>query len=683
VRVLLAMRRAGIPVLYRGDNHLESGSRRWRRLSRVRARWMLRQFSGYLAVGSRSREYLRAMGAPDPGIVDSPHAVDNDWFRARADEARARRAELRASCGFSETHRVVLYAGKLVAIKRPADVIDAAARIDNGAVLFVGDGRERPALEAHARARGVHTVFAGFRNQEEMPDAYVAADALMLPGRETWGLVANEALACGLPVVVSNEVGAAPDLAMPGVCVTVAAGDHAGFAQALESVFSPREDDCLRAVSRCTFDAATNGLVVAATFASQNVRGTIDRPASRVIALCGNLVVPGGMERITFEALSALRRGGADVHVLVNSWSSRPIAELAERAGATWQVGHYDARLDGVLTNPGRLARALRDVVMASAQVGRLVWQRQTKHVLAVDFRAVLLHAPALVLCRLMRIQVLLRSGVPPTRTRLHEWLWSGIIRPLVTRHIANSEFTAGELRAVGIPADRLTIIHNIAPARERIETIADRDPRRIAYVGQIIPEKGVRQLLDAAGLLVGRGYDVRLDVAGHVTGWAPASVLAYRQELRARAEQPDLAGRVRFLGWREDIDAVLQRASLHCCPSQPEQREGFGITVVEAKRAAVPSVVCPSGALPELIAHQRDGWIASGFDAESIAAGLEWFLADERRMAAAQEAALDSARRFDPALFERLWQEELGLLSRRAVHGGRRALARVEGTLP
>jgi glycosyltransferase involved in cell wall biosynthesis len=118
----------------------------------------------------------------------------------------------------------------------------------------------------------------------------------------------------------------------------------------------------------------------------------------------------------------------------------------------------------------------------------------------------------------------------------------------------------------------------------------------------------------------------------------------------------------VRFLGWREDIDAVLRGASVHCCPSQPEQREGFGITVVEAKRAGIPSVVCPSGALPELVQHQRDGYITAGFDAAAIADGLAWCVADDSRLAHAQEAALASARHYDPAVFERMWQSEFGL---------------------
>jgi glycosyltransferase involved in cell wall biosynthesis len=697
VRALVAMRRAGIPVLYRGDTHLTSGSRRLRWLSQARARLMLRQFSGYLAVGSRSREYLRAMGVADPSIVASPHAVDSDWFRARAADARRLRGEIRADLRFSAAERVILYAGKLTAIKRPSDVIDAAAGVENGAVLFVGDGSERSALEATARARGVHAVFAGFRNQEEMPAAFVAADALLVPGRETWGLVANEALACDLPVVISSDAGAAPDLVAANACIAVPPSDAAQAACALTALIAVRDEAnadqvasaraaCQAVVDRCSFDAATRGLVTAATGVARNAQSPSERARARVVALCGNLVFAGGMERISFEALAAVCRGGGEVHALLNAWSSRPIAELAEQAGVTWQVGHYNARLDGVLQHPARLLRALGDVVMASAQLTRLIVRRHVTHVFAVDFRAVLVHAPALAFCALLGVPVVLRSGVAPTRSRLHRWLWRGMIRPLIARHVANSEFTAREVRDAGIPADRIVTIYNVAPARPVTarESVA-REPGVIAYVGQIIPEKGVLQLLDAVGLLVARGHHVRLDIAGQMTGWAPDAVHAYRERVLARAAQVDLAGRVRFLGWCEDVETVLQRASVHCCPSQAAQREGFGITVVEAKRAGLPSVVCPSGALPELVEHERDGWIASGFDAVSIAEGLEWLLSDATRLEAAQHAALESSRRFDRIGFERLWQQQFGLRSPRSasVPESTGALAGARGSVP
>ena len=88
-----------------------------------------------------------------------------------------------------------------------------------------------------------------------------------------------------------------------------------------------------------------------------------------------------------------------------------------------------------------------------------------------------------------------------------------------------------------------------------------------------------------------------------------------------------DLDGAVSFLGCSEDVPALLSRASLHCCPSRPEQREAFGLVVLEAKLSGLPSVVTPSGNLPELIEHGRDGWVCPRADAEALAEGLACFL--------------------------------------------------------
>jgi len=103
-------------------------------------------------------------------------------------------------------------------------------------LLVVGTGE----LEATARERvasaGLPVTFAGFLNQSAIPEAYVAADCLALPSDcgETWGLVVNEAMACGLPAVVSDRVGCGPDLVEPGVTGALfPCGDTTALAETL------------------------------------------------------------------------------------------------------------------------------------------------------------------------------------------------------------------------------------------------------------------------------------------------------------------------------------------------------------------------------------------------------------------------------------------------------------------
>jgi glycosyltransferase involved in cell wall biosynthesis len=271
VRALWACRRAGIPVLYRGDTHLGTRPEGWRGpLWAARTRFLLRRFSGWLAVGQRAHAYLRHFGAPAARVWASPHAVDNDFF---AEASRGRRAASRQRFGLRDEEFVVLFAGKLEPKKRPLDVVRALAALKPGAALLVAGGGplERGLREEGARLR-VWVVWAGFLNQSEMPGAYAAADCLALPSDsgDSWGLVVNEALATGLPCVVSERVGCAPDLITPGETGEVfPAGAVPALTAALECVRASARAGhdwapaCRARASAYSFAAATAGLVAA------------------------------------------------------------------------------------------------------------------------------------------------------------------------------------------------------------------------------------------------------------------------------------------------------------------------------------------------------------------------------------------------------------------------------------
>jgi glycosyltransferase involved in cell wall biosynthesis len=275
LRALIACRRLGVPAIYRGDSNLASSPGGWRRpLRALRTRLLLHLYSAWLAVGTRAREYLRRFGAAGELIFDSPHCVDGARF---ADAARAWQGEARgparAAAGVGASDFAVLFVGKLEAKKRVADLVRAIARLGPGAMLVVaGAGAEEPRLRALAASCGARVAWLGFVNQGELGRAYAIADCLALPsdGRETWGLVVNEALACGLPAVVSDRVGCAPDLVAPAETGEVhPCGDVAALAAALERVRRLRDaghDFAPAARARAatySFAAATAGLVAA------------------------------------------------------------------------------------------------------------------------------------------------------------------------------------------------------------------------------------------------------------------------------------------------------------------------------------------------------------------------------------------------------------------------------------
>ena len=249
-----ACRRAGVPVFARGDSQLvgpRSGAVRLAKALAFRA--VLRRFDGFLYVGQRNRDYLLHYGAPSDRLFFSPHCVDNTAFRI-ANEAARRQIE--AAGRDPSQPRRILFAGKLIERKRPFDVLHAASRVAaRGAsleVAFAGSGDLQQALTAAAADAGLRAVFHGFVNQSELPAVYAAADVLVLPsdGRETWGLVVNEAMACGVPAVVSDAVGCGPDLIEPGVTGAVfPLGDVGALAGGIETVLSLDPDRTRKALA--------------------------------------------------------------------------------------------------------------------------------------------------------------------------------------------------------------------------------------------------------------------------------------------------------------------------------------------------------------------------------------------------------------------------------------------------
>jgi glycosyltransferase involved in cell wall biosynthesis len=249
-----ACRHAGVPVFARGDSQLVGPRSGAVRLAKAVAfRTVLRRFDGFLYVGQRNRDYLLHYGATPDRLFFSPHCVDNAAFRT-ASEAARRQSE--AGGRDRSRPRRILFAGKLIERKRPFDVLRAASQLAaRGAsieVAFAGSGDLQAALTAAAAAAGLRSLFHGFVNQSELPAVYSAADVLVLPsdGRETWGLVVNEAMASGVPAVVSDAVGCGPDLVEPGVTgATFPLGDVGALAGGIETVLSLDPDQTRKALA--------------------------------------------------------------------------------------------------------------------------------------------------------------------------------------------------------------------------------------------------------------------------------------------------------------------------------------------------------------------------------------------------------------------------------------------------
>jgi glycosyltransferase involved in cell wall biosynthesis len=242
-------------VIIRGESTLQrspvAGARGVvRRLLWLPARGRLyraafRRLDAFLVIGTRNRDYYRSFGVPDEKMFWAPYGVDNEWFALSEPARSMARARVRDRLGVGNETVVFASSAKLIARKRPFDLLDAVAalrarRVDAHA-LFIGDGAERDALAARAAGAGIadSVTISGFVNQAELPAWYAASDALVLPSdaRETWGLVVNEAMAAGLPVIVSDAAGCSPDLVEQGRNgFTFPCGDVSALADYLERV---------------------------------------------------------------------------------------------------------------------------------------------------------------------------------------------------------------------------------------------------------------------------------------------------------------------------------------------------------------------------------------------------------------------------------------------------------------
>ncbi|WP_082780867.1 glycosyltransferase family 4 protein [Cephaloticoccus primus] len=233
------------PLLFRGDSTLLR-DKPPQGLKRLALRFIYSRFSSFLPVGKANIAYFRYCGVPHRKLFLCPHCVDIEHFSPTSKRALEAKA-LRASLNISEEATVLLFAGKLIAVKNPCLLLLAFLRIasdhPNTHLIFSGDGELLSQLQNMAAQAGelaIHVHFLPFANQSAMPTRYMLGDVLVLPSEsETWGLAVNEAMHLGRPVIVSDRVGCHPDLVVQGKTGwTFHTGDEAHLTQTLREVLN-------------------------------------------------------------------------------------------------------------------------------------------------------------------------------------------------------------------------------------------------------------------------------------------------------------------------------------------------------------------------------------------------------------------------------------------------------------
>jgi glycosyltransferase involved in cell wall biosynthesis len=243
IRLIRYCRRTGIGVFMRSDSnirgdHPRSALQAW--LKRRLLRWVVRHCDGVMPMGGLGEAYFEKYGADPKRSFRVPYEPDYDYYATVEGEALE---QFRAEHGLSADRRSLLFSGRLVPVKRVDLLIDAFASVAQDRpewdLMIAGDGPLREELEQRVPEWLRDRVrWLGFCDMEPIVKAYHAADVLVLPSDyEPWGVVINEAMGAGLPVVASDVVGAAYDMVTDRVNGRLFASGNAGeLADALRDV---------------------------------------------------------------------------------------------------------------------------------------------------------------------------------------------------------------------------------------------------------------------------------------------------------------------------------------------------------------------------------------------------------------------------------------------------------------
>lgn len=202
---------------------------------------------------------------------------------------------------------------------------------------------------------------------------------------------------------------------------------------------------------------------------------------------------------------------------------------------------------------------------------------------------------------------------------------------------VAVSESTRDELRARGVAAERIRVIHNGVRHPELEVGPPSVRGCRVAYVGRIEPYKRVDVLLEAVASLVPQFPDLELLIIGRG---------AAQPDLEVLAAKLGIAARTRFTGFVTDPERDALVASARVCVS-PSLKEGWGITVIEANALGTPVVAADSPGLRDSVQDSRTGFLAPPGDSHAFADRIAFLLRDDRLVDRLSQAAIEWSRRF------------------------------------
>jgi len=246
-----------IPIFFRGDSHLLGRKNKLSNFLRSQLTWIYKNIDIALYVGQNNKNYFLNYGLKEKQLFFVPHAIDNKRFQLNIEENKIQSLAWRRLLGIADDEIVFLYVGKLISAKGILFLIETfkQLKLTNAHLILAGSGVCERKCKENINSR-IH--FIGFQNQKNMPVVYNLGDVLVVPSinQESWALVVNEAMVCGLPVLVSNKCGCAIDLVHQGVNGYIfASGDTNGLRLKMEAM---SDNERLKIMGKASLEIINN-----------------------------------------------------------------------------------------------------------------------------------------------------------------------------------------------------------------------------------------------------------------------------------------------------------------------------------------------------------------------------------------------------------------------------------------
>lgn len=414
--------------------------------------------------------------------------------------------------------------------------------------------------------------------------------------------------------------------------------------------------------TRRSGDLSEGAEVTSFTFAAEREGSTPnDLVGVRVLVIMPSIPILG-MERANLQIMKMLRGRGADVLFVTERTYGGKVRREVERIGCSWTTASFSMSFEERLhltKGPLEMAGVLRAWARAAWEIDRIYGRYKPTHIYVTNLDYFLYSFPTVLRARQ---PVILRLPNPPgtnllgMKRYLSDWIWRCCVRPFCDVIVCNSQYTLAELKRVGVSTRNARVIYNCLPERSSREGTdaprVDRTRFNVAFVGQLIPEKGVKELFEVALRIVHEHCDVDFYFAGDHEWKNP-----FAKSLIRSVQAKNLDSRIQFIGEIEDVFGLLAQCHLHVCPSR-SPGESFPNVVLEAKSRGLPSVVFLTAGIPEAVTHKVDGYICRDKSAQALYEGIRYFLDDPAALTVAGGEAKRSLERFSRERIGDQWAE-------------------------